>query len=138
MVAFFDGGIKGTALDGTTVALGYLHLTTGVAVFVAVVFRLRNRRVHGRPPHHEGEPNWAAKLAALTQVLLYVTLLVMPVAGLIAWLTSNEWLGDQHSLAGKVLIGLIVLHVAGALANHFWFKTDVLRRMLPGQGRTTR
>ena len=37
----------------------------------------------------------------------------------------------------NVLMAFVALHIAGALANHFWFKTDVLRRILPGQGRKT-
>lgn len=104
-------------------------------MFIAIGARIWDRRTHGRPPHPSGEPGWAAKLATVTQTLLYATLLAMPVAGLIAWLTGNEQIGDLHALASELLIALLVLHVAGALANHFWFKTDVLRRMMPGQGR---
>ena len=135
MSAFFDGGLEGADLSGTVTTFGYLHIAGGLAIFAAIAVRLWDRTVHGRPPHPAGEPNWAAKLAALTQTLLYVTLLAMPVAGLVAWLTGNDWLAGQHSFAAEVLIALLVLHVSGALANHFWFKTDVLRRMLPGQGR---
>ena len=47
----------------------------------------------------------------------------------------NGALGALHATAAKVLFALILLHSAGALANHYWFKTDVLRKMLPGQGR---
>lgn len=135
MVSLFDGSVDGTAVDSTTRLFGYLHMTTGIVVFAAICARIWDRRVHGCPPHPSGEPNWAAKLAAITQTLLYVTLLAMPIAGLVTWLTENGQLGDLHVLAAKALLGLLALHVAGALANHFWFKTDVLRRMMPGQGR---
>jgi cytochrome b561 len=36
-------------------------------------------------------------------------------------------------LAGKILVALVLLHALAALVQHFWFKTDVLKRML---GRT--
>ncbi len=135
MVSAFDGSVEGTAVDSVTELFGYLHMTTGIVVFAAICARIWDRRAHGRPPHPSGEPNWAAKLATITQSLLYVTLLAMPIAGLVTWLTENEQLGDLHVLAADALLVLLALHVAGALANHFWFKTDVLRRMMPGQGR---
>ena len=37
---------------------------------------------------------------------------------------------QAHSVAEKLLIVLVALHVLAALAQHFWFKTDVLKRML--------
>ena len=135
MAELFDASTDGTAVSGTATVFGYLHMATGIAVFLAISTRLWDRRAHGRPPHPPGEPNWAQTLAKITQTLLYATVLAMPVAGLIAWLTGNHELADLHGLAAEALLVLVALHVAGALANHFWFKTDVLRRMLPGHGR---
>ena len=135
MSALFDANNEGTAVGGATQTLGYLHMAIGIALFAAICARIWDHRTNGRPPHPAGEPNWAAKLAALTQTLLYATLLAMPLAGLAAYFTGSEQIAGLHGLASKVLIALIALHVAGALANHFWFKTDVLRRMMPGQGR---
>ncbi len=135
MVDFFDGGLDGKALDGSTVVFGYLHIVIGVSILIAALLRLWDRFTHGRPEHCKNEPNWAIKLAKLTHTALYFFLLTMPIVGLTAWLLGNEWLGDQHVLASSILLGIIALHIAGALTNHFWFKTDVLRNMLPGQGR---
>lgn len=137
MIDFFDGGLEGTALNGSTVVLGYLHTVIGLSILVAVSLRLWDRFTHGRPEHSGGEPNWAVKLAKVSHIALYFLLLAMPIAGLTAWLLGNEWLGDQHVLASDILLGIIALHVAGALANHFWFKTDALRNMMPGRGRTS-
>ncbi|MAL78208.1 MAG: hypothetical protein CMN55_03700 [Sneathiella sp.] len=137
MVAFFDGGIEGKTMDALTVTFGYLHVVIGLSIFVAIALRLWDRLAHGRPPHWEGEPNWASVLARITHFGLYALLLIMPLAGLVSWWFSNEWIGDQHVLASNVLMAFVALHIAGALANHFWFKTDVLRRILPGQGRKT-
>lgn len=114
-----------------------LHIALGVTVFVLTAARLRDRLVHGRPPHPSGEPGWARRLARIVQVSLYALVLAMPIAGLVAWFGANESLAALHSLAAKLLLALLALHVAGALANHYWFGTDVLRRMLPGHGRPT-
>lgn len=136
MVALFDAGIEGKAINGTTQWTGYLHLVVGLSILFAASIRLWDRFAHGRPVHSEREPNWAVRLSRITHFTLYALLLAMPVAGLTAFLLGNEWLGDQHVLASKVLLGVISLHVAGALTNHFWFKTDALRNMLPGRARS--
>lgn len=116
-------------------ALAPLHMAVGLAVFLAIAARVWDRIAHGRPSHPPGEPVWAQWLARVTQTLLYVVVLAMPIAGLVAWFAENAALGSLHALAAKLLVALVALHAAGALANHYWFKTDVLRKMLPGHGR---
>ncbi len=37
-----------------------------------------------------------------------------------------------HALGGKLMIALIVLHVAAALYHHFWVRDGLLARMIPG------
>jgi cytochrome b561 len=37
-----------------------------------------------------------------------------------------------HHWLAWVLIGLVALHVAGALKHHFVLRNDTLRRMIPG------
>jgi len=138
MVAFFDGGLEGKTMDGSTVTFGYLHIVIGLSILIAALLRLWDRFTHGRPDHAEKEPNWAVKLAKVSHFALYLFLLAMPIAGLTAWLLGSERMGDLHSLASSVLLGIIALHVTGALANHFWFKTDALRNMMPGRGRASR
>ena len=72
-------------------------------------------------------------LANLIHVLLYILLLTMPLSGAVAWFFGVEAAANAHSLARFVLLPSVLLHIAGALANHFWFKTDVLRRMMRPQ-----
>lgn len=135
MSELFRATLNGEPPDAVATIVGPMHMAIGIAVFLAIAVRIWDRFAHGRPPHPPGEPAWAQRLAAVTQTLLYVVVLAMPVAGLIAWFGENEQLASLHALAAKVLLALIVLHAAGALANHYWFRTDVLRKMLPGQGR---
>ena len=42
--------------------------------------------------------------------------------------------GDIHNILVYVLLGFIVLHVAGALYHYFVLRDRVLQRMLPANG----
>ena len=92
-----------------------------------------------------------AVLARASQLLIYACLIAIPIAGFL-WATAyGEPLrffgaklptivhvrGGQatqahhfHVIAAFVLLGLVGLHVAGALKNHFLSRNDVLRKML--------
>lgn len=137
MSAAFQADLQAADGDAGAVPsfLAPLHMAIGLTVFLAVAARLRDRFANGRPPHPSGEPLWAQRLAAVTQTLLYATVLAMPLAGAVAWFGDVGTLGSLHALASKLLLALLVLHVGGALANHYWFRTDVLRKMLPAQAR---
>ncbi len=135
MAALFDASTEGGPVGGLTARLGYLHMMTGAVIFVAIAVRLWDRFAHGRPPHPAAEPNWAVNLARATWIGLYALLLSMPLAGGLAWFTGSETLATLHGWAWTALMVLAALHIAGALANQFWFKTDVLKRIMPGQGR---
>jgi len=99
-------------------------------------------------------PRWQVIAASVTHRLLYLLMLVMPVLG---WANANSrgWdvtlfgliplprimaakspightLGDVHTLIAYVTLGLLALHVSGALFHHFKLKDRTLARMLPG------
>jgi cytochrome b561 len=38
---------------------------------------------------------------------------------------------DVHETLAWFLVGMIVLHIIAALSHHFYYKNNVLRRMLP-------
>ena len=128
----FDAAMDGRAQSTTS---GNAHIVLGSLVLLAALVRLWDRFAKGRPAHADGAPNWAHLLARITHFLLYAALIAMPIAGLLAWFLKNDVLAEAHHLTAEVLIYVIALHVLGALANHFWFKTDALRNMMPGRGR---
>ena len=132
MSHFWDATLEGEAIDQISVILGYSHIVIGTLVLVAAVLRLIDRYVAGRPAHDAGEPQWAQLLAKTTHVLLYVILLLMPVLGLVAWFTGNDDIAGYHAFLWNPLLAIIALHVAGALAQHFWFRSPALKRMIPG------
>jgi cytochrome b561 len=97
---------------------------------------------------------WERKLAKIAHGLLYLLLLVIPVLGWIAAgyfgytvhlfglftlpaLADNtmEWahaLGDVHAALTDELMGIVALHMAGALYHYFIVRDRVMQRMLPG------
>lgn len=129
MEAFFDATFEGEAASPFDIALGWSHIIVGSAILAAMGVRLLNRTVRGRPAADEDEPAWTKAVASVVHVLLYATLLVMPILGLLAWLTGAETFADLHTTLWVPLLVLVTLHVAGALVQHFWFGTNVLRRM---------
>lgn len=100
-------------------------------------------------------PAWQERLAGITHFALYLTLILMPLAGwasasahgypvrafgvlplpaLVPYRTRIGFkLGDVHAdVLYWVLLVLIVLHI-GAVLYHRWVRRDsVLSRMLPG------
>ena len=70
------------------------------------------------------------KLAAAVHFILYALLLVMPISGSVAWFFGIEAAGEAHSMARFVLLPAVLLHVAGALAHHFLFRDETMKRMV--------
>ena len=118
----------------SVIAMG--HMLLGTTILLLAALRFYDSRKHGRPAHFEAEPGWARMLAAVTHYSLYAFLIGMPIAGLIAYFGGLDWLADLHSLAAKLLIATIALHVTGALVTQFVFKGDVIKRMAPSRART--
>ena len=135
MEKMWDAAEKGATDTGGLLTLGNAHIVLGTVILVAALIRLWDRFAQGRPPLSDGAPNWAHLLAKITHFALYWILIAMPIGGLLAWFLQNEFFAEAHHFASEVLIWVIALHVLGALANHFWFKTDALRRIMPGNGR---
>lgn len=136
MNPLFDASREGAAVTSTTLVLGYGHMVVGGLIFAAIALRLWDRIAHGRPPHPTRQPTWVRNLARATHVVLYALLFAMPVAGALAWFTGSEAIATAHGWAWTALMIAAGLHVAGALTNRFWYQNDVLRRMMPGQGRS--
>ena len=133
-----------------------IHQSLGLTVFALVAVRLAWRLGHPPPPLPAGLPAWQRAAARTTHALFYLLLLVQPLIGflqsnaanlpVVVWgvlplpalIASDEALGEAlievHEIIARVLLALILLHVAAALRHHFLLKDDVLRRMLPRAG----
>ncbi|MBN8831361.1 MAG: YceI family protein [Sphingomonadales bacterium] len=133
-----------------------LHKTVGISILVLSLVRLAIRI--GRPrPAPLPQPTLLAFLAEAVHWLLYVVMIGGPITGWIIVSTARikvptllfgsipwphlpvgaGWNGPAeaaHSLIGWMLVGLVVLHVAGALKHHL-ARQDLVGRMLPLRGR---
>lgn len=116
--------------------MAWLHMTSGAIILVANLLRIWDRHSRGRPPYPPETPAWSVLLAKTVHFLLFALLLAMPLLGLTAWLTESYAVGNIHRFLLLPLLGLALLHAAGALVEHFYFRTEVLRRMLGGRGRS--
>jgi cytochrome b561 len=107
-----------------------LHIVVGIAVLALAAIRLVVRTIRGAPAAHSDTPailNW---LGHATHVLLYGFIFAMPVTGAVAWFFGIEFAAELHELGRLILVPAIGFHVIGALAEHFVFRNDTLKRML--------
>ena len=130
MEAMWRNVRRGTPLTSSDVTGGWLHIVAGTTILVAAAVRLWDRYAVGRPPHPADEPTWALWLAKITHGLIYAILILMPIAGLVAWFGGVGVAARLHGLMWTPLLVLIGLHVLGAFTQHFWLKTDVLKRIV--------
>jgi cytochrome b561 len=126
-----------------------MHKSIGLTILALMILRALWRWRHPAPPLPP-MPTWQARLARITHVTLYVALFVMPLAGYLgsvfsgypvkwfgvtlpAWGWASPGLKDAMSIVHLVnsfaLLGLVLLHVAGAL-RHAFAGDGYVRRML--------
>jgi len=125
------------------------QIILGVKLAVVVTRRIWWRALHGRRLARPG-PGWVAAAARATHGLLYVGLVLVLLLGIAnAWTRGDNLFGlvvipklspghaqlrpaieSLHKLLANGLVIAAGLHALVALLHHFWFKDDVLRRML--------
>lgn len=146
-------------IGGKTLNEGWVHwhLLVGAVILLAIVLRFF-WRIKSAVPEPGATAPWERTLARFTHWTLYILVFVLAVLG---WAAANSrgwdvtlfgivplpmlcpkgsaWghqAGDIHNILIYVLLGFIGLHVAGALKHQFIDGNNVLRRMLPGNGRS--
>lgn len=130
-----------------------IHKSIGLMILGLMVIRLVWIIRHGKPKLPASVSRREGIFAHAVQHSLYLLLFLMPLSGWVmstaagrppvffGWvsmpfpgISSNKSLADFmlecHEIIAYLLIGLIVLHVAGALKHHLIDKDTVLRRML--------
>jgi cytochrome b561 len=131
-----------------------LHKSFGVIVFSLAVIRAAVRLTRGAPPLEPNVPRWQRLAAYTTHYALYLLIFLVPITGWIAtsaccapvnlfWTIPVTlpvgWNEDfskavfrLHYAFVYTLVGIVGLHVAGALQHHFIRRDRTLLRMLPG------
>lgn len=129
------------------------HKEFGILILLLAILRF-SWRLSSQIPLLPGHMGWLQKVAAnLAHYAFYFFMFAMPLTG---WLMSSAagvsvsffglftlpdlvsadkdltaLLANIHGWMAWVLIAVIVLHVSAALSHHFYYKDDILRRMLP-------
>jgi cytochrome b561 len=106
------------------------HVWGGLAVLAFAVWRLWLRQTRGVPaaPAEEAAP---LRLAAhITHVTLYALMILMPLTGSAAWFGGIGAASEVHEILRIPLFFLVLVHLLGALFQHFWLKTSVLNRIV--------
>ena len=128
-----------------------LHKSVGMTVLLLMLARIAWRAGHPPPPFVP-MPQWQAQLARAVHLLLYVCLIVQPLSGYLgsafsgypvrffgfvlpAWAPKNDALKDAFSIVhlvdSWVLVGLLVLHLAGTVKHALLERDGSFRRMWP-------
>ncbi len=107
-----------------------IHITCGLLVLAAMIWRLALRSRFGAPRPPAEEPAALRILAVSVHHLLYLLLILAPIAGLIGFFFIPKVAGIHHLMVRLPLMVLVGLHVIGALWHHFGMRDNVLRRMV--------
>ncbi|MBU1191230.1 MAG: cytochrome b [Gammaproteobacteria bacterium] len=140
--------------DALRPQLYMLHKTFGVLTLILLVIRIAWKLMVGAPELPRSLQRWEINLAKATKFGMYLLMLVTPIAG---YALSNfadkpialfgviemptllapdkelkEIAEELHEIFAFTLLGLVGLHVAGALKHRLFGtpETDVLRRIL--------
>ncbi|MGE5622640.1 MAG: cytochrome b [Bacillota bacterium] len=132
------------------VTMRSLHISLGVILGVVIAYRIWWRSTGGlRLP--AAETGRLQSLATAVHFMLYVGVVAAVVFGIAnVWVRGDtifnlftipkfdptnkplrEMVEELHETAANALIVLAAFHVAAALAHHYLWKDQVLRRMLP-------
>ena len=132
----------------------FFHKAIGLSVLALTIARLAWRLTHRPPAFDPVLKSWERGLAHFIHWLFYAMLIAIPLTG---WLLSStggretnffgllqvpplpisrsdaahDLFEDLHEWLGKGMIGLILLHVAGALKHHFEGRRHLMGRMAP-------
>jgi cytochrome b561 len=102
----FDDLMDGDVVEAELLPWVLLHASTGIAIFALAVTRLSARAARGTPPIHRDKPMAIVWLARATHAALYALLLLMPIAGALAWFGKIEVAGDIHSAAASIRVSV--------------------------------
>ena len=136
-----------------TNALYELHKSVGLIVLALALVRIGVRASHGVPPPEPDVPRWQRLAARASHYALYALVLLVPLAG---WTATSSCCGPVklfwtmpltlpvpseeefskaafwfHFALAFTLIGVVFVHILGALQHHFVRRDNTLIRMLP-------
>ncbi|RUW25977.1 cytochrome b [Mesorhizobium sp. M4B.F.Ca.ET.215.01.1.1] len=121
---------RGQQAAAGDIPLAYMHVVLGLAVLVLATWRLWLRATRGVPPVSGMEHPALRLLAKAAHLLIYALIFIVPLSGAAAWFLQLPGAGLVHVVGKNILLYVVLLHIAGALVQHFVLRSDVLRQML--------
>jgi cytochrome b561 len=110
-----------------------IHAFVGLAILILALVRLALRWRRGVPAEPGGQPMALHLAAKLVHFLLYALIFLMPVSGIAGYYFGIDTAGSIHADIMKVVLwAVIAAHALGALVQHFYFRSNVLRRITFG------
>lgn len=128
-----------------------LHKSIGLTVAGLALLRLLWRLTHRPPVLPAAIPDWQRRASGFVHTMLYVFMFLQPISGYVSSSFSgystkyfgvplpnwgwkdhalNQLFTDVHVVSSFILLGLIIIHVSGALL-HAVKGDGVIGRMLP-------
>jgi len=132
------------------------HKSIGMTIVILAVLRLVWRMFNTPPPLPNSMALWQQRASAVAHWLMYGLIFAIPISG---WLMSSasaysvSWfnlfvfpdlvapsegladlLHETHEVLAKLLLVVVLVHIAAALKHHFVDKDGVLRRMASASG----
>lgn len=139
-------------------AMMNIHKATGLTILVLTLVRIAWRLGHRPPPFDPLMKRWEIGLARLVHWLFYALLIALPLSGWLVVSTSgretsyfglfevaplpvtreddaHELMEEVHEYLAYSMLGLLALHVGGALKHHLGGHHHLIGRMAPWLGR---
>lgn len=132
----------------------FIHSSIALAVLMLMTIRIAWRFMNDVPGHGDDTPAWQRFSAMVVHGGLYAAVFVQLISGGMTVATGGKALPffglfslslpvakseeghhfweEVHEFSWRIVATLIVIHVLGALYNHFIAKNDVVRRMTVG------
>lgn len=135
------------------------HFSCGILVFAVMCIRLWLRYRYPAPPVTPPLKLWQQLISSLAHKLLYLLFLVLPILGVSSrYVRGQQWLvfglpmpvssNPDFTLSRQLIhwhenlanfgYWLIGLHALAAIAHHFLYHDDTLKRMMPARRNTPR
>ena len=108
------------------------HVFGGLLVLVLVIWRLVLRKSNATPEQHVAR-TLQDYVAKAVHILLYVTMILLPISGAVAWFGEVQNAATVHNILKVIMMLTVVLHIVGALYHKLILKDGILESMLPNR-----
>ena len=131
------------------ISIENIHIIIGLSIFYLVIVRLINKIINPTPKLDPSIFKGQKFLAKLNHLLLYVTILLITISGILKKLFNGETLiilfkeikiqdnfelADQfyeiHILSNYFMIALVTIHILAVIVHKVFFNDNLLKRML--------